>query len=193
MSTLYVTRHGQTLFNKLRRKQGWCDSPLTAEGIEQARHAGEWFRAHGIEFDHVYSSTSERACDTTELICPGAPYERLKGLKEFNYGYFEAQPEELSIHAPYGDYYVPFEGESGDAFARRLQETLLDIMNRPAHESVLAVSHGAAIAQMLRNNGFEWHGAGLRMGNCAVCIFDFNREAQTLTFRELVNTDEWRG
>ena len=34
MSQLYLVRHGQTLFNVLRRKQGWCDSPLTEVGIE---------------------------------------------------------------------------------------------------------------------------------------------------------------
>ena len=41
MSKLYMMRHGQTLFNVLKRKQGWCDSPLTELGIEQAKRAGE--------------------------------------------------------------------------------------------------------------------------------------------------------
>lgn len=36
MSRVYMIRHGQTLFNVLRRKQGWCDSPLTEVGIGQA-------------------------------------------------------------------------------------------------------------------------------------------------------------
>ena len=29
-------RHGQTLFNVRRRIQGWCDSPLTELGKQQA-------------------------------------------------------------------------------------------------------------------------------------------------------------
>lgn len=62
MSKLYMMRHGQTLFNVLKRKQGWCDSPLTELGIEQAKRAGEELRERGITFDHAYSSTSERAC-----------------------------------------------------------------------------------------------------------------------------------
>lgn len=41
MAKLYMMRHGQTLFNVLKREQGWCDSPLTNTGIEQARAAGE--------------------------------------------------------------------------------------------------------------------------------------------------------
>ena len=78
MATLYLMRHGQTLFNVLKRKQGWCDSPLTELGIEQARRAGAWFAGQGISFDHAYASTSERACDTMELVAPGMPYERVR-------------------------------------------------------------------------------------------------------------------
>ena len=33
---LYLMRHGETLFNVYRRIQGWCDSPLTEVGINQA-------------------------------------------------------------------------------------------------------------------------------------------------------------
>ena len=30
---LYLIRHGETLFNTQKRVQGWCDSPLTENGI----------------------------------------------------------------------------------------------------------------------------------------------------------------
>lgn len=33
---IYLVRHGQTLFNQQKKVQGWCDSPLTQEGIKQA-------------------------------------------------------------------------------------------------------------------------------------------------------------
>ena len=55
---LYLMRHGQTLFNLRRKIQGWCDSPLTDFGIEQAKAAGEYFKE--IELDHLYCSTAER-------------------------------------------------------------------------------------------------------------------------------------
>lgn len=48
---------------------------------EPWRTAGEWLRERGIAFDHVYSSTSERACDTCELVVPGVPYVREKGAE----------------------------------------------------------------------------------------------------------------
>ena len=36
MIRLLFVRHGQTEFNVKKRVQGWCDSPLTQEGIKQA-------------------------------------------------------------------------------------------------------------------------------------------------------------
>lgn len=37
--TLYLMRHGQTLFNLQHKIQGWCDAPLTPLGIKQAEVA----------------------------------------------------------------------------------------------------------------------------------------------------------
>ena len=39
--TFYLMRHGKTLFNVRRKIQGACDSPLTEQGIIQAKEAGE--------------------------------------------------------------------------------------------------------------------------------------------------------
>ncbi len=175
MSKVYMVRHGQTLFNVLRRKQGWCDSPLTELGIEQARRAGEWFVAQSIAFDHVYSSTSERCCDTCELIVPGQPYERVKGLKEWNFGKFEGITEDLNIEVPYGDFYVPFGGEGELAFRERIATTVTELMRRPAHECVLMVSHGAAIAQFPRAFGIDMKAqVGGRVGNCGIAVYEFD-------------------
>ena len=38
--TIYMVRHGQTFLNKYNRLQGWCDSPLTPKGMEDAHSAG---------------------------------------------------------------------------------------------------------------------------------------------------------
>ena len=76
-------RHGETEFNVRKKIQGWCDSPLTEIGIQQAKIAGTYFSNNQIEIDHAYSSTSERASDTLEIVTDNQmPYHRLKGLKE---------------------------------------------------------------------------------------------------------------
>lgn len=57
MKTLYLVRHGQTLFNARHKIQGWCDSPLTQTGIKQAQIARDCFINQGIKFDSAYCST----------------------------------------------------------------------------------------------------------------------------------------
>lgn len=176
MSKLYYMRHGQTLFNLLRRKQGWCDSPLTELGQEQARTVGNLLRERGLTFDHAYSSTSERACDTLELAFPDMPYERVKGLKEWNFGRFEGASEDLNPKLPYGDFFKQYGGENELELRARLMTTITDIMKRPGHESVLCVSHGAATAQVMRAVGVEPLDLKNRLGNCCVLELDFDGE-----------------
>ena len=93
MGTLYLMRHAQTVFNTRRLIQGSCDSALTELGREQARAAGRLLRQRGITFSRAFCSTQERASDTLEIATTEAfgspmPYERLKGLKEMNFGAF---------------------------------------------------------------------------------------------------------
>ena len=185
MSKLYFMRHGQTLFNLLRRKQGWCDSPLTELGIEQAKTVGNLVRERGVSFDHAYSSTSERACDTLELAFPDAPYTRVKGLKEWNFGRFEGASEDLNPKLPYGDFFKQYGGEDEVELRERLMATITEIMRRPGHESVLCVSHGAATAQVMRAVGVEPLGLKNRIGNCAMLELDFDGE--NFTYVDLFN------
>ena len=64
MGRLYLMRHGETAFNRQMRTQGWCDSPLTPDGIAQAKRAAATIRRLGLTFDHFCCSTQERASDT---------------------------------------------------------------------------------------------------------------------------------
>ena len=67
---------------------------MTELGINQAKIAGRYFTDNRIKLDHCYASTSERASDALELVTGGKlPYTRLKGIKEWNFGRFEAMDE----------------------------------------------------------------------------------------------------
>ena len=90
--SVYMIRHGQTYFNKYRRMQGWCDSPLTAVGEQDARNAGKML--NGIDFDAVYASDMTRAMRTAELILPASgntdlTVQPIAAFREAFYGYFE--------------------------------------------------------------------------------------------------------
>ncbi|MBR1636022.1 MAG: histidine phosphatase family protein [Lachnospiraceae bacterium] len=157
MADLYMMRHGQTLFNLRHMIQGWCDAPLTELGIGQARVAGEYFKNKGITFDHAYSSTAERACDTLELVCD-MPYERVKGLKEMNFGKYEGQSEAMNPPLPYLDFFKKYAGgESQDEVQERMVKTVGEIMAQEGHESVLIVTLAAIreLAGFLDADGVE--------------------------------------
>ena len=185
--TLYLMRQGQTLFNKRHLIQGWCDSPLTDFGIYQAQIAGQYFREQGIRFDTAFSSTSERACDTLEIVTDGKmPYERIKGLKEWNFGAFEGKDECLNPKLPYGDFFKQFGGEGELELRERMNKTLTEIMGKNDHQVVLAVSHGAACAQFYR--AWEEHAKVKkteRFYNC--CIQKYEYENGIFTLVEIFN------
>ncbi|MBC1443795.1 histidine phosphatase family protein [Listeria seeligeri] len=185
--TLYLMRHGQTLFNERKKIQGFCDAPLTKLGIKQAEIAGSYFKEHNIEFDKAYSSTSERASDTLELVTKTA-YTRLKGLKEWNFGTFEGESEDLNPALPYGDFFAAFGGEREKDFQKRIVETMESIMSQEEHEVILAVSHGAACAQFAR----YWEDtsklgkiSGLKNG----CILKFEYEKGIFNLVNFINHD----
>lgn len=172
MARLYLMRHGQTLFNQLHRIQGACDSPLTELGCEQARIAGAWLRDRGVTFDHAYASTAERACDTLELAFPGLAYERVKGLKERNFGKFEGISETMNPPRPYNDFFVPFGGEGEQEYTDRVMSTIEGLMARPGHESVLMVSHAGTCFRFPLTLGLVTRADAKRFGNCAIAVID---------------------
>lgn len=188
MKHLYLMRHGQTLFNVRRKIQGWCDSPLTELGIEQAKAARECLQ--DITFDHYYSSTAERCCDTLEIVTHYEKnYKRLKGLKERYFGTFEGESEDLNPSKDsgiiYDDIFPYYGGEYRKDVRKRMVDTLTEIMEKDDHETVLAVSHaGACLAffeawedpMIIFNNG--------GFSNC--CILHFTYDSHQFQYIETI-------
>ena len=195
--TLYLMRHCQTLFNLQQKVQGASDSPITELGRQQSLAAGRHFAELGLSFDHFYCSTSERTEDTLNLVLEGMgiypkPYERMKGLKEFNRGIFEGEPlylmpRDLSIR---DEYFVPMGGETDHDASDRVFTTLLEIMARDGHESVLAVSHGGVGKLMLRRCGAPAAYTEGRLPNCVCFVYDYDLYPATgsgrLSFKDAI-------
>jgi hypothetical protein len=57
---LVIIRHGKTEHNKLGLFTGWEDAPLHYDGKQEAAFAGKLMKAHGIQFDVVYTSWLSR-------------------------------------------------------------------------------------------------------------------------------------
>ena len=172
--TLYLVRHGQTMFNRQKRIQGWCDSPLTDTGKRQADAVKDYFEKKGIKFDHAYCSTSERCSDTLERITD-MPYTRTKGLKEMFYGELEAESERLASNDPVEceTYYLRFGGESSNTVRERMITTLSQIMEKEDHHCVLAVSHGGASFNFLRGIGTDMERFAKGLTNCCIFVLEY--------------------
>lgn len=72
MAKLILLRHGQSTWNLENRFTGWIDVPLTEQGEQEARLAGEKIKAAGISIDVTFTSVLKRAIDTTTLALNAA-------------------------------------------------------------------------------------------------------------------------
>ena len=179
MGRLYLMRHGETAFNRQMRTQGWCDSPLTPDGIAQAKRAAATIRRLGLTFDHFCCSTQERASDTLEIVMRELygkvlPYDRMKGLKESFYGEYEAAllPMLVKSFERDRDAFVPFGGEPYQVLMDRMHDTLGYVMSQPGRESVLAVAHmrcSIAFIESVTGEEISYD----RLTNCCISVFGY--------------------
>jgi hypothetical protein len=65
---LCFLRHGQSTWNRDNRFIGWTDTPLTDDGVLEARVAGKMLKNSGIQFDEVHTSLLRRCIRTTNLV-----------------------------------------------------------------------------------------------------------------------------
>ncbi len=145
--TFYMVRHGQTMFNVREVCQGWCDSPLTEEGIAMPKKLHESFK--DIPFDACYTSISERAYDTATYIIGerDIPLYIEETLKETNMGELEGLVDPVPM--------VPDRlqrgwteegGETLQQTAERVKDALDSIVaENPNGGTFLITSHGGAI------------------------------------------------
>ncbi len=65
---LCFLRHGQSTWNRDNRFIGWTDTPLTDDGVLEARVAGQMLHRSGMKFDEVHTSLLRRCIRTANLV-----------------------------------------------------------------------------------------------------------------------------
>lgn len=180
---IYIVRHGQTMFNLRGRVQGWCDSPLTEEGIQQAKSLQPFFA--NIPLCAGYHSGSERALDTLENILAGKdiPLYRDKRLKEVYFGDLEGEIVKRIFpdgEVKFGTFYE-HGGELRSDAAKRFLEACQEI-EKKENGDVLIVSHGSVIREFMEEYSSEFHERALAQNvtralvpNCSVSVVEIQK------------------
>lgn len=147
---IYLTRHGETEFNRERRLQGHVDSPLTDLGVRQADAVGRLLAdlIGDPQGWRIVSSPLGRAHRTAEIIAGrlgGVPTIELEPrLMEITLGENDGRPrEELEAEHPGASRWIfGVPGcEPYSSVTARLQ-SWLDALPPEPDRKVIAVSHG---------------------------------------------------
>ena len=202
---LLLLRHGQITANKMGRWHGSTDSPLTIRGRWQAYRTGRYL-AQTERLSAVYTSPLGRCQHTSALAAPTFSSKRqiVDGLAEMSIGdwedrrFVDLNREENLIQRLNDDTsWAPPNGEALATVAARMRKSLQDISAaHTADETILVVSHGAAMAialgELVHGCPTQWvryHFANcsltqLRLGgqNEAAELIDFNSYAHRLPF-----------
>lgn len=196
---IYLTRHGETEWNKMGKLQGWKNSNLTEKGIEDANNLKDLIS--DVPFDLVYTSDLGRAVSTTEILTSDRDKPKIvitERLRELSLGIWEGMTyDDTKLNYPneYHDYiynpqlYKPEIGEDYSDLMSRVNSVLDEIINSDA-ENVLIVTHGVtlmAIINAINNTPIEnfWnedvvHGASLTIINYNNNVF----EIEVYAYRE---------
>lgn len=88
---LCFLRHGQSTWNRDNVFIGWTDTPLTEDGVLEARVAGQMLAASNMKFDEVHTSLLRRSIRTTNMVLMEmgqeyVPVYKNWRLNERNYG-----------------------------------------------------------------------------------------------------------
>ena len=166
---LYIFRHGETDFNIQKRMHGVINIPLNETGIAQAHDLAE--KLSNTNLDCIYTSSLSRAVQTANIVAEKHKTKVIiyKGLQEWNLGIFGGKelhltkkpiwtpikitPDEVFIprlRFVLDGYYVPENGESYNAFKKRICKTIEDIVKNSKSKNIGIATHGGVIRTLLR-------------------------------------------
>lgn len=154
-TSVWLVRHGQTVYNLERRYQSWSDTPLTDYGMRQARLLAR--RLQRLPFDMVLVSPVERSRATARLLLAersAVPVVEAAAWAETNHGRWEGLtykevlarfPGEAQARWAEGIHGRAGGGESLAEVAQRVAGAWHDLQERYPAGRVLVVTHATPI------------------------------------------------
>jgi len=160
-ATIYLVRHGETEWNRIRRYQGWSDSPLTDHGRAQAQAIGRLLcTLPEAQSADLVASPIGRARHTAEIIreCLGRsePLRFDDRLRELSFGSWDGlMRADIAARMPGAFdeerrdewYFATPDGETYDVFAGRVGAWLAEA--QASDRPLIVVTHGV-VTRVLR-------------------------------------------
>jgi probable phosphoglycerate mutase len=192
MKKLFLVRHGESEWNKLKKVQGQKDIPLTEKGIEQAKLIGKRLINEGIE--KIYTSDLKRAYDTASIIGKMLNIEVIpsKELREINFGIWEGLTSDI-IKSKFSKKHELWL-KNPEMLKVEGAESILDLQLRAMNEinkiisdenidNVLIVSHSATLKAIILGllNMDIGYFKNMTLNNVSLSIIEFRQYNRVLT------------
>ena len=176
---IWITRHGQTRYNKAKRMQGRTDEPLNETGILQAKEARK--KIGDMHFDAVIASPLDRAI-TTGAIIGGIEKSDVivdERIIEADFGKYELR-KYSSMGLPMTLYWAlpevfpaPPTVETVASLVERSSSFLRELEQKD-YDNVLVACHGGIMRalsgyMMDKKNGIYWRP---KPHNCEIRVFE---------------------
>jgi len=158
--TIYLTRHGETEFNRLGIVQGsGVDSELNETGRKQAELFYKNFK--DINFDRVYTSTLQRTYQSVQRFIEEKkiPHTSFAGLDEIKWGIYEGKPSTPEQKGVYLEMVREWQkgnlehsipgGENPLELQARQKPVLEKILSKTEEQQILVCMHGRALRSFL--------------------------------------------
>lgn len=167
-TTLYIVRHGETVWNVKKLLQGQADSRLTPKGEKQAHQVKILLK--DVRFDAVFSSDLARSRKTAKIITleRKLAVQTTKLIRERSFGEYEGKHytvfahelkqmlnkfEKLTDSKKYKFKYTP-SMESDAELVGRFITFLREIAVAYSGKTLLVVTHGGMMRALLIHIGF---------------------------------------
>ena len=153
-TTILLTRHGETDWNRDRRVQGHVDELLNETGRTQAQLLAE--RLAGESLDAVYASDLKRAHETARIVAAthGLGVTPVPDLREKHFGTWEGLTDrEILLRYPEARRGHWGDGETAEEMGGRVIAALRQIAEAYPAGRVLVVTHGGPLRAVLRHCG----------------------------------------
>ena len=181
LKKIYFVRHGQTIFNKMKKIQGSSDIELSDEGKLQANNV----KLDYLNFDMLIHSGLKRSKETLDIIKKNynlkGEYIKNDNIIERGYGIFEGLTED-DIKSKHFDLYEKWKenentciegSESIDNVIKRFLKFIEYVKNSNGN-NILAVTHSGflyAIYKYITNTDLGIR-PDIKFPNCCVVVLN---------------------